>query len=36
MRTTIGHDDAVEIDDAAMETVDSAYQYCLLHCTLVR
>ena len=36
VRTTQGLDDAVEIDEAAMETVDGTYQYCLLHCTLVR
>ena len=36
VRITQGLDDAVEISEAAMETVDSAHQYCLLHCSLVR
>jgi hypothetical protein len=35
LRVTTGRDDATEIDEAAMETVDSVNQYCLLECSLV-
>lgn len=34
-RVTGDLDERVEIDEAAVETVDSLGQYCLLHCVLV-
>lgn len=35
VRITTDHDDATEIDEASMETVDGVTQYCLLDCSLV-
>ncbi len=35
VRRTADRDDATDIDEAAMETVDSANQYCLLYCSIV-
>ena len=35
LRLSTGREDATEIDEASMETVDSSAQYCLLECSVV-
>ncbi len=35
LRHTQGSDEVTEIDEAAMQTVDSSTQYCLLECSLL-